>query len=92
MTQTRTVQFATIPQEEVLCEGCVQPLDAITIAQCGRGPRVCFPCVQARAKTVATGGRCKCGSRRRENPEVHRVHSRTWHSCLRCLGTTRQLS
>ena len=74
------------------CEGCNKPLNPIVIAQCGSGPKVCFPCLQARAKTVGNGGRCKCGGKRRENPEVHKVHSRTWHTCFRCIGTTRQIS
>ena len=75
----------------VKCEGCDQPLDALTLVMCGSGPTVCFPCVKARAKTAQTH-RCSCGSKRRENPEVHKVGSRTWHTCFRCLGTTRQLS
>ena len=96
MSTVRTVPFAVIPATPVLCEGCGKPLDPITIAQCalGTNPKVniCFPCVQARAKTVANGGRCKCGSKRRENSEQHQIGSRRWYTCLRCLGTTRQVS
>lgn len=76
---------------DVLCEGCLKPLDPVTLAMCGK-VKICLPCVKARQRAVANGGRCTCGSKRRENPEVHRVHSRTWHTCYRCLGTTRQLS
>jgi len=76
---------------ETRCEGCTKSLDPITLAQCGNGPKVCLPCVKARARS-AQDHRCHCGSQRRENPEMHRIGSRTWHTCLRCLGTARQLS
>ena len=73
------------------CEGCGKELNPIVIIMCGKGPMICLDCVRARAKTAQTH-RCTCGKKRRENPELHRSGSRMWHTCLRCLGTTRQLS
>lgn len=89
---TKTTTTVVIPQAEVLCEGCAKPLDAITLVMCGSGPKVCTPCVKARQLSCCGDKRCHCGSKRRENPEVHEVGSRRWHTCFRCLGTTRQLS
>ena len=85
---------ATIPQAVIRCEGCDVPLDAITIAQCSLSQHrvmICLDCVSARAKTAGSG-RCSCGAKRRENPTPHKSGSRVWHTCLRCLGTTRQIS
>ena len=91
MEQVTVVPVVVIPQTDVLCEGCGKPLDAITLAMCGSGPKVCTPCVKARQR-AAVARKCCCGKQRRENPEVHRMGSRRWHTCFRCLGTTRQLS
>ena len=45
---------------------------------------------QARAKAAFTK-RCSCGSKR-DPSEVKQAYNRRWISCLRCLGTIRQLS
>ena len=74
------------------CEGCNREMNPIQVAQCYLGPSVCFDCVKARAKVAATNSRCTCGSKRNENPEPHRIGSRVWYTCRRCLGTTRQVS
>jgi len=52
---------------------------------------VCMPCTQARQKAAVSGGSCHCGRAKRPS-EVHKHFSRTWISCLRCLGTIKQLS
>ena len=75
----------------ITCEGCGCELNPVTILMCGKGPMVCLDCVKARAK-AAFGGRCTCGKKRNENPTLHKIGSRMWHTCDRCLGTTRQLS
>jgi hypothetical protein len=81
---------------EALCEGCLEPLNPVTVATCRSTSRphvlVCLPCVKARARTACGDHRCHCGKKRRENPELHKAGNRTWHTCFRCLGTTRQLS
>ena len=51
---------------------------------------VAFEVIRARHRAAVTG-RCGCGRKHIES-DVHRVGSRTWVSCLRCLGTIRQLS
>jgi hypothetical protein len=73
----------------IICSVCGGPADIFAIAD--GGP--CMDCVRARAGAVAANGRCVCGVRKRiPDPEIHRVGSRTWQSCRRCLGTIRQLS
>ena len=75
----------------MICEGCGKDLNPVVLAMCGSGPKVCNDCVKARHRAVVKRG-CACGRKRRENPEVHKVGSRRWHTCFRCLGQTRQLS
>ncbi len=49
-----------------------------------------MPVVIARHRAVMTH---KCGCRKLRDPShIKRVGSRTWISCLRCLGTIKQLS
>ena len=75
--------------DPILCPVCSEPADLFAIAD--GGP--CMNCVRARAASVAANGRCVCGKRKRiPDPQIHRVFSRTWQSCLRCLGTIAQLS
>ena len=71
-----------------LCPVCKGPADIFAIAD--GGP--CMDCVHARARSVAKHGRCLCGCKKIPNPEIHRIGSRTWQSCDRCLGTIKQLS
>ena len=66
------------------CEGCLQKIYSFA------GP-VCFDCCKARARTAFTH-RCSCGRKRRLNLEVHKIGSRKWQTCFRCLGTAKQLS
>ena len=49
---------------------------------------VCMPCVKARAKAAMTK-KCTCGKQKR--PVFKKTSWRAWESCLRCLGTIRQL-
>lgn len=72
----------------MLCPVCGEPADIFAITD--GGP--CMNCVRARAASVGASGRCVCGRKRIPDPEIHRVYSRSWESCLRCLGTIRQLS
>lgn len=65
----------------VHCEGCGMPTWATN--------NPCWECVKARARAATTGGRCKCGRKRRERVVETRV--RCWVSCERCLGVVRQL-
>ena len=51
---------------------------------------ICLTCVKARHR-AALALKCLCGRQARQS-DVHRVGSRTWISCLRCLGSIRQLS
>lgn len=69
------------------CPVCGEPADIFAIAD--GGP--CMNCVRSRA-AAAQDGRCHCGRKAIPDPEIHRVYSRTWQSCLRCLGTIKQLS
>jgi hypothetical protein len=39
---------------------------------------------------AAFGGKCKCG--KLKDPITKQAASRKWLSCLRCLGTIKQLS
>lgn len=66
----------------VPCDGCLRPVY--------RFQNPCLPCVKARARGAVTH-RCSCGRKARPS-EIHRVGSRTWKSCLRCLATLEQLS
>lgn len=45
---------------------------------------------KARHRAVLSN-KCGCG-KLRDPSEVHRIGSRTWTSCLRCLGTIKQYS
>ena len=70
-----------------LCEGCQKPLGPMD-----GGYDVCMPCTVARQKAVTQWhGACHCGKQRRPS-EIHKIGSRTWISCLRCLGQIKQLS
>ena len=46
--------------------------------------------VKARHRAAFTH-RCGCG-KLRDPSAIHKIGSRTWVSCLRCLGTIKQLS
>lgn len=46
--------------------------------------------VKARHRAALTH-KCGCG-KLRDPSEIHKAYSRTWISCLRCLGTIKQLS
>mgnify|MGYP001377201409 CR=1 FL=1 len=55
----------------------------------------CWDCVKARARAATTGGRCKCGNKRKEGAPIvaYRINGRdgrTFTKCGRCLGTVRQ--
>lgn len=65
------------------CDGCLQEVYSFN--------NPCMDCIKARHRAVLAG-RCACGRKRRENPTIHRVGSRTWKTCDRCLKTTGQLS
>lgn len=74
------------------CEGCLGPLPQLDLIQ---GYRVCFACTQARQRAAMTHT-CGCGRQRRES-ELHELYpgqdiGRKWYTCLRCLGTTRQVA
>jgi hypothetical protein len=45
--------------------------------------------VRAR-QLAAFGGKCKCG--KLKDPVLKQTASRKWLSCLRCLGTVKQVS
>lgn len=75
-------------REPIRCPVCDKPADIFAIAD--GGP--CMDCVRARARSVAERGRCVCGRARIPNPAIHRIGSRSWQSCDRCLGTIKQLS
>ena len=53
---------------------------------------ICMDCVKARHRACVNRGKCSCGKKRRVNPTIHQVGSRTWTSCDRCLGQVKQLS
>lgn len=67
----------------IACDGCGKQ-----VLMCWNP---CMDCVKARYNAVLKR-RCCCGKQRRENPKVHKIGSRTWMTCDRCLGQTRQLS
>lgn len=68
------------------CQGCGNELGAVEATMWD----VCLACTRARHR--AAGGRgCKCGNKARPTG-VHRLGSRSWISCLRCLGQIKQLS
>ena len=69
------------------CEGCLKELSVFDMCQ---GYSVCFECTKARHKAVLKR-HCVCGSKKRES-SIHKIGSRTWVSCLRCLGQIKQLS
>lgn len=68
------------------CEGCGCQLGAFEAMRWS----VCFDCTKARHR-AAMSHRCSCGKKRRE-VGPHKVGWRVWFSCVRCLGTTRQVS
>jgi len=67
------------------CEGCGQELGVFDM-----GYDVCMECTKARHRAVINR-KCSCGSKKRPS-EIHKAYSRTWISCLRCLGQIKQLS
>lgn len=73
--------------ESPLCEGCEKELPPVDVVM---GWNVCMDCTKARHRAVVAR-KCICGKKRR-NSEVHKAYSRRWISCLRCLGTVKQLS
>jgi len=70
------------------CEGCDKPLHPLDLAQHWT---VCMDCTKARHRAVMAR-KCVCGRKRRENPKLNRVGSRTWKTCNRCLMSTGNLS
>ena len=76
--------MATESIPEVPCNGCGKNVML-------EAWNPCIECCRARAKSAFTH-RCTCGRKRRENPEIHRVGSRTWRTCDRCLAPCMQLS
>jgi len=69
------------------CEGCGAEMGVVEAMRWG----VCLPCTMARAKAATTGGKCKCGRKRRPR-EASNGLGRRWLACDRCLGSIRQLS
>lgn len=69
-----------------ICTGCGKPLGAIEALYW----EVCLDCTKARNRAFTNGGRCVCRSKRPS--ELHKTGSRSWISCLRCLGTIKQVS
>lgn len=53
------------------------------------GADPCFPCVKARAKTVANHGRCTC-PKKLKRPRPVSTGIRSWIACDRCLGAIAQ--
>lgn len=74
--------------EKTRCEGCEKFLPDMDIAL---GYYVCFPCTKARHKAVLRK-KCVCKKAEKRESHIKRVGSRTWISCLRCLGQIKQLS
>jgi len=78
----------------MICEGCGSPLNPVeammTEASTTCKVPICMACVRARHKAVLKR-RCSCGKGSRPS-QMHRMGSRTWTSCLRCLGTIKQHS
>lgn len=71
-----------------MCEGCDTPLDTLSLVG---GYSVCMPCTKARHKAVLSR-KCSCGKATQEKLCQVGKHGRKWISCLRCLGTVRQVS
>jgi len=69
------------------CEGCLKELSVLDSC---RRYGVCLDCTEARHNAVLKR-KCVCGNKKRES-EIHKIGSRTWISCLRCLGQIKQLS
>ena len=69
------------------CEGCLEELSVFDKCQ---GYSVCFECTKTRHKAVLKT-KCVCAGKKRES-SIHKIGSRTWISCLRCLGQIKQLS
>lgn len=78
----REVMRPTVPT----CEGCgaaLNPAEALHWS-------VCMPCTRARHRAAVTH-RCTC-PKSAKRPKRCQTGSRVWESCLRCLGSIRQLS
>lgn len=67
--------------ETIPCDGCLRPTFSFATP--------CMDCVRARHRAALTH-RCTCGRKRRES-DPHKIGSRRWTTCARCLGTVRQL-
>lgn len=70
---------------KMICEGCEE--EFINIID--QHP-ICTPCVRARHKAVLAR-KCVCRSKK-HTKECNNGMGRRWLSCLRCLGTVKQLS
>lgn len=77
-----TTMIVQVPK----CEGCGNDMDTVGILQ---NYTVCFDCTRARQRAVALR-RCSC--RKKRPSEVKKIGSRSWISCLKCLGQIKQLS
>ena len=69
-----------------MCDGCGTTLDLFS--RLG-GWSVCFDCTKLRHKAAVNRGRCACRSKK--HAKECSTGSRRWLSCLRCLGTIKQL-
>jgi hypothetical protein len=78
---------STITIELPECEGCLNPMDLMGYVA---GYSVCLACTTARHKAVVRK-KCSCGKAKRPS-DIKKNGSRTWISCLRCLGQIKQLS
>lgn len=74
------------PTPQPKCDGCGIFLFPYEAKQWG----VCLSCTKVRHRAVLTG-KCSCGKLRRPKACDNGM-GRRWFSCLRCLGTIRQIS
>lgn len=73
------------PEGTVPCSACGKPVF--------RWADPCMDCVRSRAKVATSGrGRCTCPKKLQRPSEVHKMGSRRWITCGRCLGTIKQLN
>jgi ribosomal protein L21 len=66
------------------CEGC------LTVGRTD-SYSVCMTCTVARHKAVLSK-KCVCKKKDKRESHIKRTGSRQWTTCLRCLGTIRQIS
>jgi len=63
----------------------------MTPVELANGWAVCMDCTRARQR-AAMSHKCVCGPKKVRLSPLHRIGSRTWVSCLRCLGQVAQYS